>query len=118
MGICPVIMAGGSGTRLWPLSRASHPKQFLRLDGDDTMLQATCKRLSGLDAQRPITICNEEHRFFVAEQLREIDKLGSIILEPVGRNTAPAIALAALIAKDDPLLLTMLYKMKPLSGRL
>ena len=107
MGICPVIMAGGSGTRLWPLSRASHPKQFLRLNGDDTMLQATCKRLSGLDTQRPITICNEEHRFFVAEQLREIDKLGSIILEPVGRNTAPAIALAALIADDDPLLLIL-----------
>jgi mannose-1-phosphate guanylyltransferase len=107
VGICPVIMAGGSGTRLWPLSRASHPKQFLRLNGDDTMLQATCKRLSGLDAQSPITICNEEHRFFVAEQLREIDKLGSIILEPVGRNTAPAIALAALIAEDDPLLLIL-----------
>ena len=107
MGICPVIMAGGSGTRLWPLSRASHPKQFLRLNGGDTMLQATCKRLSGLDAQNPITICNEEHRFFVAEQLREIGKLGSIILEPVGRNTAPAIALAALIADDDPLLLIL-----------
>jgi len=71
------------------------------------MLQATVKRLSGLDIQASITICNEEHRFFVAEQLREIDKLGSIILEPVGRNTAPAIALAALTAKDDPLLLTM-----------
>lgn len=107
MGICPVIMAGGSGTRLWPLSRASHPKQFLRLHGDDTMLQATCKRLTGLDAQRPITICNEEHRFFVAEQLREIDRLGSIILEPVGRDTAPAIALAALTADDDPLLLIL-----------
>ncbi len=107
MGICPVIMAGGSGTRLWPLSRASHPKQFLRLNGDETMLQATCKRLSSLDTQRPVTICNEVHRFFVAEQLREIDKLGSIILEPVGRNTAPAIALAALIADDDPLLLIL-----------
>ena len=107
MSICPVIMAGGSGTRLWPLSRAAHPKQFLRLHGEDTMLQATVKRLSGLDIQSSITICNEEHRFFVAEQLREIDKLGSIILEPVGRNTAPAIALAALIAKDDPLLLVL-----------
>ena len=107
MSICPVIMAGGSGTRLWPLSRASHPKQFLRLNGDDTMLQATCKRLTGLDAQSPIIICNEEHRFFVAEQLREIDKLGSIILEPVGRNTAPAIALAALTAENDPLLLIL-----------
>jgi mannose-1-phosphate guanylyltransferase len=71
------------------------------------MLQATVKRLSGLNVQAPITICNEEHRFFVAEQLREIDKLGSIILEPVGRNTAPAIALAALTANDDPLLLVL-----------
>jgi len=107
VSICPVIMAGGSGTRLWPLSRAAHPKQFLRLYGEDTMLQATVKRLSGLDIQGPITICNEEHRFFVAEQLREIDKLGSIILEPVGRNTAPAITLAALTVKDDPLLLVL-----------
>ena len=105
--ITPVIMAGGSGTRLWPLSRAGHPKQFLRLHGEDTMLQATVKRLSGLDIQGSITICNEDHRFFVAEQLRELDKLGSIILEPVGRNTAPAIALAALTAKDDPLLLVL-----------
>ena len=107
MSICPVIMAGGSGTRLWPLSRAAHPKQFLRLHGEDTMLQATVNRLSGLDIQSPITICNEDHRFFVAEQLREIGNLGSIILEPVGRNTAPAIALAALSAKDDPLLLVL-----------
>ena len=94
-------MAGGSGTRLWPLSRASHPKQFLALHGDHTMLQSTVKRLEGLNIESSITICNEEHRFFVAEQLREIDKLGSIILEPVGRNTAPAIALAALSSKDD-----------------
>ena len=107
MSICSVIMAGGSGTRLWPLSRAAHPKQFLKLHGEDTMLQETVKRLSGLDIQASITICNEEHRFFVAEQLREIDKQGSIILEPVGRNTAPAIALAALTAKDDPLLLVL-----------
>jgi len=107
MSICAVVMAGGSGARLWPLSRAAHPKQFLSLHGDDTMLQATCKRLSGLDAQRPITICNQEHRFFVAEQFRKIDELGSIILAPVGRNTAPAIALAALTAKDDPLLLVL-----------
>jgi len=107
VSICSVIMAGGSGTRLWPLSRAAHPKQFLRLHGEDTMLQTTVKRLSELDINSSITICNEEHRFFVAEQLREIDKLGSIILEPVGRNTAPAIALAALSAKDDPLLLVL-----------
>ena len=104
-----VIMAGGSGTRLWPLSRAGHPKQFLTLNGEDTMLQSTIKRLNGLDISSSVTICNEEHRFFVAEQLREIDKLGSIILEPVGRNTAPAIALAALSSPDgeDPLLLVL-----------
>jgi mannose-1-phosphate guanylyltransferase len=104
-----VVMAGGSGTRLWPLSRAAHPKQFLALHGDDTMLQATFKRLDGLDIQSSVTICNEEHRFFVAEQLREIDCLGSIILEPFGRNTAPAIALAALLSQEseDPLLLVL-----------
>ena len=102
-----VIMAGGSGTRLWPLSRAAHPKQFMSLNGDLTMLQATVKRLSNLDIQSIVTICNEEHRFLAAEQLREIDALGSIILEPTGRNTAPAIALAALAEKDDPLLLIL-----------
>jgi len=107
VSIHAVILAGGSGTRLWPLSRASRPKQFLTLYGDDTMLQSTMKRLEGLNIKSSVTICNEEHRFFVAEQLREIDKLGSIILEPVGRNTAPAIALAALAAKDDPLLLVL-----------
>lgn len=102
-----VIMAGGSGTRLWPLSRAGHPKQFLKLDGEDTMLQATMKRLGGLNIESSVTICNEEHRFFVAEQLREIGMLDSIILEPVGRNTAPAIALAAFLADNDPLLLVL-----------
>ena len=71
------------------------------------MLQSTINRLTGLDVQSSVTICNEEHRFFVAEQLREIDKLGSIILEPEGRNTAPAIALAAFSVKDDPLLLVL-----------
>ena len=107
VSICAVIMAGGSGTRLWPLSRASHPKQFLSLHDNVTMLQSTIMRLEGLDIQSSVTICNEEHRFFVAEQLRTIDKLGSIILEPVGRNTAPAIALAALSVEDDPLLLVL-----------
>uniref|UniRef100_UPI004047D0B8 mannose-1-phosphate guanylyltransferase/mannose-6-phosphate isomerase n=1 Tax=Flavobacterium sp. TaxID=239 RepID=UPI004047D0B8 len=103
-----VIIAGGLGTRLWPLSRAAHPKQFLALNGKETMLQETFNRLSGLDIQSSVTICNEEHRFFVAEQLREIDKLGSIILEPVGKNTAPAIALAALSStNNDPLLLVL-----------
>ena len=102
-----VVLAGGSGTRLWPLSRATHPKQFLTLNGEDTMLQATMKRLGGLNIESSVTICNEEHRFFVAEQLREINKLGSIILEPIGRNTAPAIALAAFAAEGDPLLLVL-----------
>jgi len=108
MSICAVIMAGGSGTRLWPLSRASHPKQFLSLHGKNTMLQETVNRLDGLNISSSITICNEEHRFFVAEQLREVEKLGSIILEPVGKNTAPAIALAAFHSiKEDPLLLVL-----------
>ena len=106
--ITPVIMAGGSGTRLWPLSRAGHPKQVLALNGDKTMLQQTAERLSSLPTWESVTICNEGHRFFVAEQLREIDALGKIILEPVGRNTAPTIALAALLEKeDDPLLLVL-----------
>jgi len=107
MNICAVTLAGGSGTRLWPLSRASHPKQFLELDGDSTMLQATLNRLNGLEISSFVTICNEQHRFFVAEQLRQVDKLGPIILEPVGRDTAPAIALAAFAVKDDPVLLIL-----------
>ncbi len=109
--LIPVIMAGGSGTRLWPLSRSLYPKQFLPLSSDKTMLQETVNRLDGIDTLKPITICNEEHRFIVAEQLRAIDQLGSIILEPEGRNTAPAIALAADVASshhfEDPLLLVL-----------
>ncbi|MEG2566084.1 MAG: mannose-1-phosphate guanyltransferase [Acinetobacter sp.] len=97
--ILPIIMAGGTGSRLWPLSRVLFPKQFLCLDGELTMLQATIHRLKGIDCDSPVVICNEQHRFIVAEQLRQIDKLAkNIILEPVGRNTAPAIALAALAA--------------------
>ena len=102
-----VIMAGGSGTRLWPLSRSGHPKQFLKLNGNETMLQSTVKRLHGLDISASVTICHEDHRFLVAEQLREVDKLGSIILEPIGKNTAPAVALAALTTIDDSLLLVL-----------
>lgn len=112
--ITPVVMAGGSGTRLWPLSRAMYPKQFLPLVGEKTMLQETLHRLSGVELSAPITICNENHRFIVAEQLRSAgNQPGSIILEPVGRNTAPAIALAALNALslanegEDPLLLVL-----------
>jgi mannose-1-phosphate guanylyltransferase len=102
-------MAGGSGSRLWPLSRSLYPKQFLALTGELTMLQETVQRLSNLDVNAPLVICNEEHRFIVAEQLRTLDKTGSIILEPVGRNTAPAIALAAEVTvnDNDPLLLVL-----------
>lgn len=107
MSLYAVVMAGGSGTRLWPISRAQRPKQFLRLYGNQTMLQSTFSRLTDIDICSSITICNEEHRFFVAEQLREINQDSSIILEPNGRNTAPAIALAALSVKEDSLLLVL-----------
>ncbi|PPD03108.1 MAG: mannose-1-phosphate guanylyltransferase/mannose-6-phosphate isomerase [Methylobacter sp.] len=104
----PVILSGGSGTRLWPLSRGQYPKQFLPLVSDNTMLQETVLRLDGLAGLKPlIAVCNEDHRFMLAEQLREINcTVGAIILEPVGKNTAPAVALAALTAKspDDVLL--------------
>jgi mannose-1-phosphate guanylyltransferase len=99
--IIPVIMAGGSGTRLWPLSRTAFPKQFLSLGYDMTMLQQTVARLNGLSDVAPIVISNEEHRFLVAEQLRQMNTQGRIMLEPVGRNTAPAIALAAFQALRD-----------------
>jgi len=109
--LLPVIMAGGSGTRLWPLSRTLYPKQFLTLTGSNSMLQDTVARLQELENKAPILICNEEHRFIVAEQLRQRHfEHGGIILEPAGRNTAPAIALAALHATaqgDDPLLLVL-----------
>ncbi|MFT4274120.1 MAG: mannose-1-phosphate guanylyltransferase/mannose-6-phosphate isomerase [Pantoea sp.] len=109
--ILPLIMAGGTGSRLWPMSRELYPKQFLRLYGENSMLQETVIRLKGLDVSEPLVICNEQHRFLVAEQLRHIDQLSNnIILEPVGRNTAPAITLAALSAVskgEDPLLLVL-----------
>ena len=109
--ILPVILAGGSGSRLWPLSRLSFPKQYLTLYGSHSMLQSTALRLVGVQHQAPMVICNEEHRFSVAEQFRSANIANSgIILEPVGRNTAPAIALAAFRAisnGDDPLLLVL-----------
>ena len=92
----PVIMAGGSGTRLWPLSRTQYPKQFLALNSDLSMLQETVKRLGRVEQVN--LICNEEHRFLAAEQMRILNQPCSIFLEPVGRNTAPAIALAAIEA--------------------
>jgi mannose-1-phosphate guanylyltransferase len=109
--LLPIILAGGSGTRLWPLSRELYPKQFHALAGSRTMLQETVTRLQGLDCESPLVICNEEHRFIAAEQLRQIGEEGAtILLEPVGRNTAPAIALAALYASrsgEDPVLLVL-----------
>src|SRR5690606_2567957 len=107
----PVILSGGSGTRLWPLSREAYPKQFLALAGADSMLQATWKRVAPLASAAPLVVTNEDHRFIVAEQLREIGcTTAAILLEPVGRNTAPAIAVAALKAMEqgeDPLLLVL-----------
>ncbi len=110
--LLPIIMAGGSGSRLWPLSRQLNPKQFLALGGDhSSMLQATIARLQGLETALPRLICNEEHRFLAAEQLRRLGlEEANILLEPVGRNTAPAIALAALQAVadgEDPVLLVL-----------
>lgn len=123
-GLYPVILAGGGGTRLWPLSREHYPKQFLDLTGNGSLLQQTLLRLDGLEKQRgsdtgkasgtvhrPLIVCNEEHRFLVAEQARQVGKnTSAIVLEPAGRNTAPALTCAALIcARDgaDPVLLMM-----------
>ena len=110
--LVPVILSGGAGTRLWPLSRELHPKQLLALVGAHTMLQDTVRRLAGLAVAAPMVVCNEAHRFLVAEQLRAIEcEPRAIVLEPVGRNTAPAIALAAHATlageEGDPLLLVL-----------
>jgi mannose-1-phosphate guanylyltransferase/mannose-6-phosphate isomerase len=114
--LIPVILSGGSGTRLWPLSRELYPKQLLPLIGENTMLQETAVRIAGIDGEAaPIVVCNESHRFTVAQQLRDIAVTPeAIVLEPVGRNTAPAVAVAALLAlsghngeKGDPLLLVL-----------
>jgi mannose-1-phosphate guanylyltransferase/mannose-6-phosphate isomerase len=120
MSLQPVILSGGSGSRLWPLSREAYPKQFLPLTSKHTMLQETVHRLDGLESVRPdrpivpadpIVVCNEAHRFLVAEQLRLLGRRpAAIILEPKGRNTAPALTLAALAATRggaDPVLLVM-----------
>ena len=112
--LVPVILCGGTGTRLWPLSRATYPKQYWPLagSGEETLLQQTQLRLAGLPGlAAPLLICNEEHRFIVAEQMRQIGvEPAAILLEPVGRNTAPAVAVAALQATargEDPLLLVL-----------
>ena len=118
--VLPVVLSGGSGTRLWPMSREHYPKQLLALaGGGETMLQATLMRLEGIEGLgAPIVVCNDAHRFLVAEQLRSLSTRATtsagmqIILEPAGRNTAPAIALAAWAALgrdgvDDPLILIL-----------
>ena len=114
--LIPVILSGGSGTRLWPLSRELYPKQLLPLVGKGTMLQETLARIHGVEnVGAPIVVCNESHRFLVAEQLREIGaQPQAILLEPVGRNTAPAVAIAAMAAvagdsvtSDDAILLVL-----------
>ncbi len=109
--IHPVILSGGSGSRLWPLSRAGYPKQFLSLTGDNSMLQDTAARVTSDRFSAPLMICNEEHRFIVAEQLRSAGvRPNKIILEPVGRNTAPAVAVAALALlqqHEDALMLVL-----------
>jgi mannose-1-phosphate guanylyltransferase / mannose-6-phosphate isomerase len=113
--LTPVILSGGAGTRLWPLSRELYPKQLLALTGERTMLQQTALRLEGLPTTGPVVVCNEAHRFLVAEQLRQLKvEPKAMILEPFGRNTAPAIALAALMACSkadsagtDPVLLVL-----------
>ena len=108
----PVILSGGSGTRLWPLSREKYPKQLLPLIGEESLLQGTLRRVDGigLELALPMVVCNEEYRFVIAEQLRLMGKDGVLLLEPIGRNTAPALTMAALEANrdgEDPVLLVM-----------
>ncbi|SFU46014.1 mannose-1-phosphate guanylyltransferase/mannose-6-phosphate isomerase [Nitrosospira multiformis] len=111
--LVPIVLSGGSGTRLWPLSRQKYPKQLLSFIGEDSLLQATLRRMEGLanvELGAPLVVCNEEYRFVIAEQLRLMGTKGNILLEPVGRNTAPALTLAALAAMrdgSDPVLLVM-----------
>ena len=108
--ILPIILSGGSGTRLWPLSRKHYPKQFISLINETSLFQDTILRLPK-NLENPLILCNEEHRFIAAEQLRQINKISNgIILEPEGKNTAPAIALAAfheLNNNRDPILFVL-----------
>ncbi|BBD09307.1 mannose-1-phosphate guanylyltransferase/mannose-6-phosphate isomerase [Desulfovibrio ferrophilus] len=107
--LCPVILCGGKGSRLWPMSRELYPKQFMEFLPGATLFEATLDRMTALDPGcQPIVICNEAHRFLAAEQLRSKNITGRIVLEPTGRNTAPAAALAALMTQeDDPILVVM-----------
>ena len=117
--IVPVILSGGAGTRLWPLSRELYPKQLLPLLSERSLLQETVKRVDGSLFAAPLVVCNDEHRFIIAEQLRLLDiKPEAIVLEPVARNTAPAVVAAAgmLVARDPEDLLRN-YDSSPLSPR-
>ncbi|MCP4002086.1 MAG: mannose-1-phosphate guanylyltransferase/mannose-6-phosphate isomerase [Gammaproteobacteria bacterium] len=102
MKLLPVILCGGSGSRLWPMSRSQYPKQLLRLIGDNSLLQGTMTRLGGLSEHLsdPLLICNEQHRFLVAQQFADIGITPKLVLEPLGRNTAPATAIAALLQEE------------------
>ncbi len=107
-GVVPVLLSGGAGTRLWPLSRERAPKQLARVTTERTMLAETLARVARLTQARPVVVANHEHRFGVAEELRLLGvKARAIVLEPVGRSTAPAVAVAALLAEGDPLLLVL-----------
>ena len=105
--ITAVVIAGGSGSRLWPLSRSTRPKQFVNVVAENSLFEETVGRLANLDISSITVVCNEAHRFHVAQQLRDIGQPASIILEPVGKNTAPAVALSALLSDDDSLLLVL-----------
>ena len=107
MALIPVVLAGGSGKRLWPLSRSVFPKQFLELVSDQSMLQETIGRLADFDIGEPIVVCGEEHRFFVAEHCKQIGVRVKIVLEPIGRNTAPAITVAASMVDSNDILLVL-----------
>lgn len=102
--IFPVILCGGSGTRLWPLSRTLYPKQFVNFEGDKNLFSKTFERASGIsETEEPLVVCNENHRFFVLNSLKELKKNATLLIEPETKNTAPAIALCALYAKtQDP----------------
>src|SRR5689334_3613832 len=102
--VIPVVLSGGSGTRLWPVSRESYPKQLWPLVSSRSLIQETALRAHGADFLPPLVVCNQEHRFLIAEQLREAGIADArIVLEPVGRNSAPAVAAAALLAAEtDP----------------
>src|SRR5471032_1696328 len=104
--IVPVILAGGSGTRLWPVSRENYPKQLIDVVGSDSLLQATARRMSGFPAgwtvdTSPIVVCGEEHRFVIAEQLQKNGVAARLVVEPARRDTAPALTLAASVACAD-----------------